>query len=172
MGFIGKVLSFIRVVRGDTKTSDVKVSTGGDVNLTVDHFSDVGDDSQPLPDDYTALVSHNGEGRLSAVGYIDPANEQKSNAGEKRIYARDSNGAQVVELWLKNDGSAILSNGTGKIELLANGNVVLNTVVIDVAGNISTPASITTPSAVVNGKQLAEHIHISAAPGTPTGPNL
>jgi hypothetical protein len=172
VGQIGQILEFFRITKGTAKTSDVKVKMAGAINATVDHFAPPGDDSFPLAGDYCALVPQNGEGRLSSVGYIDPQNEQKAQQGDKRVYARDSGGGQVVELWLKNDGSAILTNGAGAIELQSGGNVVINGVAIDTSGNITTPASVNSPSMVVNGKELAEHTHISAAPGIPTGPNL
>lgn len=171
MGRIGQVLSFLKITRGDAKTYDAKVNLAPNINVTVDHFTSAGDDSIPMSSDYCALIARRDEGRFSSVGYIDPKNQQKSNIGDKRIYARDSNGDEIIELWLKNDGSAILSNGIGSIQLLANGTVNINGVTIDTSGNISTPASINTPSAIVNGKELAEHTHISASPGSPTGPN-
>ena len=171
MGRVGRLLSFFKVTKGNAKTYDAKVNLAANINTTVDHFSSPGDDSQPLPDDYCALVVQTGEGRMSGVGYIDPNNLQKSNAGDKRIYARHSNGDEIIELWLKNDGSAILSNGTGSIQLLANGTVNINGVTIDTSGNIVSPTSVSAPSAIINGKELAEHTHITGTTGNPTGPN-
>jgi len=147
---ISKLLSFTRKDAGSVATVD----PGGGLNLSADHFSAPGDDSRPLPDDYVALVETQRTGGVAAVGYMDPKSEQKAEAGEKRIYARDASGAAVVELWLKADSSAVLSNALGLIELKADGSVSINGVTIDAAGNVEVPASIKVASKEVNG-----HIH-------------
>ena len=188
MGRIAQLLSFVRSTANGTKTSNVTVDRGGGDNRTPQHFSSPGDDAFPLQDDYVQLVSQAGTGRNSAVGYIDPSNDQKARVGEKRIYARDIGGASIVELWLKNDGEAALSNdqgtvtlgadgsmavetpaatfsvaangsiigsnGGGSFELSAGGDFVVNGVIIDSAGNLTVPTSLT-----VNNKELAEHTH-------------
>jgi hypothetical protein len=76
------------------------------------------------------------------VGYLDPKNEQKAAAGEKRIYSRDGGGNTVVELWLKADGSALLSNGTGAIELKPDGEIDLNGATITPEGDIISKSGI------------------------------
>jgi hypothetical protein len=43
---------------------------------------------------------------------------------------------------VKPDGTAKLSNSLGSLELLANGNFVINQVVIEPNGNITTPGNI------------------------------
>lgn len=197
MGRIGKLISFVRATVGTTKTSDVKVDRGGGDNRTPQHFSAPGDDSFPLPGDFVAIVDQAGTGRDSAVGYVDPKNLQKATAGDKRIYARDANGDQIIELWLKNDGTATLSNANGSFtlapdgsitgtnangsyQLQAGGDFVVNGVTIDTAGNITTPTTLSAVTVVASGsmtaagKELAGHDHPinsgSSAPG-PTGPN-
>jgi hypothetical protein len=119
MGSVAALLEFVRALRGEsTKVSDVKVDRGGGDNRTLEHFADPGDDSFPLPQDFVAAIDQEGSGRGSAVGYIDPLNEQKAEAGDKRIYARDpATGAQVGEVWLKSDGSVTLSNDSGSMVL-------------------------------------------------------
>ena len=124
MGRIARLISFVRATAGNAKTSDVKVDSGGGDNRTAQHFSAPGDDSFPLPGDYVQLDSQAGTGRDSATGYLDPDNEQKANAGDKRIYARDANtGDEVVEVWLKNDGTAEVRNDEGVIILSPNGTI-------------------------------------------------
>jgi len=189
VGRVAKVLEFVRSVAGSSNVSEVKVDRGGGDNRTLQHFSDVGDDSHPLPSDYTATVEQRGTGRDSAVGYIDPKNLQKAAAGEKRTYARDaSTGDQVVEAWLKNDGTFVAQNDAGVFELTpagayncsnANGSFALgadgvftaNGVTIAVDGTITTPTGIVTPSILVDGKELAGHTHPAGTPPGNTGVN-
>ena len=124
MGRVAAILEFVRALRNDVKVSDVKVDRGGGDNRTLEHFADSGDDSFPLPMDYVASVDQDGTGRESAVGYLDPLNEQKATAGDKRIYARDpATGAQVVEVWLKSDGTASTENDNGSSVLAPDGSV-------------------------------------------------
>lgn len=123
MGRIAKVLEFIRGVGG---LSDAKCDPGGGAIRQVRHFQGAGDDSPPLPGDYAALVEVPQTGGFVAVGYVDPLTEQTAAPGERRLYARTADGAQIVELWLKADGSARLSNAGGYLELEAEGDVVGN----------------------------------------------
>lgn len=128
MGRIARLLSFVRLTRNDAKVSDVKVNPGGGPNITAEHFADAGDDSHPLITDYVALNRGSGTGRESAIGYLDPLNEPKAQPGDKRIYARDADsGAVVVEVWLKNDGSAVVSNENGSVTLRPDGGTVVAT---------------------------------------------
>jgi len=186
VGRIGKLISFVRAVVGTTKTSDVKFDRGGGDNRTAQHFSDPGDDSVPLPGDFSAILEQAGTGRDSAVGYVDPKNLQKSQAGDKRIYARDANGAQIVEVWLQNDGTATVQNATGSVVLAPDGSItgtnpngsfalqaggdfVVNGVTIAANGDVTIPTSLS-----LAGKEIAGHDHAinsgSSSPG-PTGPN-
>lgn len=186
MGVIGKILSFVRVSRNGANVSDVKLDPGGGPVVTAEHFSTPGDDSHPLPGDYVRAATVPQSGRFASTGYVDPGNQQKAQPGEKRIYARDDNGAQVVEVWLKNDGTTTISNSNGSVtlspdgsilgqnsngsfELQAAGDFVVNGVTIAADGSVDIPASLT-----LAGKELAGHDHNitsgSSAPG-PTGPN-
>jgi hypothetical protein len=121
MGRIARVLSFVRSLSNGAKVTDVKSDPGGGANTTAQHFAPAGDDSHPLDTDYTLLVPLPRSGGAAAVGYLDPSNTPKAEAGDKRIYARDSSGAVVAEVWLKNDGTALVSNGNGSIELAPDG---------------------------------------------------
>lgn len=128
MGRIAKLLSFVRLTRNDAKVSDVKVDPGGGPNITAEHFADAGDDSHPLTTDYVALNTDSGSGRESAIGYLDPINAPKAQPGDKRIYGRDADtGEVVVEVWLKNDGTAIVSNDNGSVTLRPDGGAVITT---------------------------------------------
>lgn len=174
MGFIGKLLAFAQVTRNDATVSDATIDPGGGANVTGEHFTDPGDDSQPLPEDYVAGMNVRRSGGSVAVGYIDPASDQKAGPGEKRIYARDDSGASVVEVFLKNDGTAVLSNALGSLTLLANGTFNINGVTIDANGSVVIPTgeSISSPSMVVDGKELKDHTHGGVTTGgSNTGPN-
>jgi len=127
MGRLAVLLSFLRTTKNNAKLSDVKVNPGGGANVTAEHFSAPGDDAHPLPGDYVALNSDSGTGRESAVGYLDPTNEPKALPGDKRIYARDGNGALIAEIWLKNTGEAVVSNDNGSVKLRADGGVITTT---------------------------------------------
>lgn len=194
MGGVAKVLSFVRQLRRGANVTDVKVNPGGGANLVAEHFSTPGDDSHPLPNDYAVLVPVQQTGRVAAVGYIDPANEQAAAAGERRLYSRDSDGNIVATIWIKNDGEVLVENdaasltmaadgsvtadnGSGAMELQAGGDVIINGVTIAVDGSIDTPTGIITPSAVVNGVEVDQHTHAQpndSAGNTesPTGPML
>lgn len=126
MGLVGRIVSFVRGSRGTANKADVIVDPGSGANVTGEHFSDVGDDSQPLLTDIPVVMPINGGRRFVVVGYIDGVNVGKTAPGEKRIYARDPAGAPKAELWLKGDGT-----------FLANGLVE-----IDADGNITTPGDI------------------------------
>lgn len=128
MGFVARVLSFVRVVRKDANISDVKVDTGGGPNVTPEHFAPPGDDSFPLDTDYATGHNVQQTGRVAVTGYIDPKNTPKALKGDKRIYARDENtGAVVVEMWLKNTGEAIVSNSNGSVTLRPDGSTIVTT---------------------------------------------
>ena len=186
MGGIGKLLSFVRAVRNGAQVSDVKLDPGGGPVITAEHFSAPGDDSHPLPGDYVRVGRVPQSGRAAVTGYVDPATEPKAQPGEKRLYARSADGNEVVEHWLKSDGTGTISNsngsttlrpdgsilgqnGSGSFELQASGDFVVNGVIIAADGSVTIPASLT-----LNSKEIAGHTHPitggSSAPG-PTGPN-
>ena len=145
MGLINRVLSFFHA----GQQSETTVDPGGGASFKAPHFSDPGDDSATLPDDYALTVDTQGTGAQAAVGYVDTSNARKSQPGDKRIYARASSGSQVSEVWLKNDGS---------IAIVSSGSININGVTIAPDGSMVVPMSL-----VVNGIELATHTH---APGT------
>lgn len=155
MGLIARVLSFKRLVVNGVRRSDVKVDPGGGANITGNHFADAGDDSHPLPTDYAFLAKNKQSGGHSPVGYADPINNPKAAAGEKRIYGRNAGGAAVNEVWLKADGSVIISNALGAIELKADGSVHINGAIINPLGAIQTAL----------GRDLDTHVHSGVTVG-------
>lgn len=172
MGLISRLLSFTRTEVDDAHISDSKVDPGGGANITAHHFSCPGDDSHPLPGDSVATSTSTGAGNEHAVGYIDTANEPEADEGEKRLYSRDSDGAVKAVVWLKNDGSVLIENGSGVIEMAAGGDVTINGVVIDTDGNITAPGEVSAKADLPLTKVgLSTHLHPTAMGPTdpPTG---
>lgn len=176
MGRVAKLLSFVRAARNGAKVSDAKVDRGGGDTRTLDHFSDPGDDSHPLPGDYAAALPQAGTGRDSAVGYVDPFNTPVAQPGEKRSYARDPDTKLAVcEVWLQNDGTAKLSNDKGSVVAAPDGGITLTgpfaTLTLSALGSIKgengggsfelTPAGLF----LVNGAQISATGAIQTAAG-------
>ena len=109
MGLMGVLKSFTRVIRNGANISDVKADTGGGRITTAENFSPAGDDSFPLLTDIPFIVSAPGTGRFVVLGYLDPVNAGQALEGERRFIARDSSGAPVSFVWLRNDGSLELN---------------------------------------------------------------
>ena len=186
MGRLARLLSFIPLERNGAKVSDAKVDTGGGANVTAQHSAPPGDDSQPLPGDLAVLSHDTGTGRETVTGYIDTANSQKAQAGEKRIYARDENGAEIAEVWIKNtgevkvitpnssftaaaDGSIIGQNSNGAFELQSGGNFEVNGVTIDTDGNITTPGKVEADDVTATSADvtLSTHEHNNGSVAAP-----
>lgn len=185
MGRIGRLLNFIGVTRRDAKQRDVTVDIGGGETLTITHFDSPNTDASPLNGDFCAVLSIPQSGRKIAVGYVDPNTEKKAARGEYRTYARDASGNVVAESWLKNDGTATVSNnkatGTlapsgeisysnenGYFKLLENGTFEVNGVTIDTDGNISTGGTVEADDVTATNENvtLSSHDH-GGPPPTP-----
>ena len=141
MGLITRVLSFIR---GES-FSESRVDPGGGDAFRADHFSSCGDDAQPISGDYAATVSVQRTGGQVAVGYVDIGNARKARPGEKRSYARAAGGNQVSEIWLRNDGTVMITS---------NSDVNINGVTISSTGVVTVPESL-----IVKGDEVADHNH-------------
>lgn len=140
---IGVVKGFFTRIKNGTRYRVIVVDLGGGDVRTLDHFPPINDDSYPLPSDFVATDLQVGEGRARGQGVIDPKNLLKSLIGEKRIYARAADtGAQVCEVWLKNDGSVTVINGSGHIRLQADGEVNINGARITTGGNVITASGV------------------------------
>lgn len=171
-GIVGKILSFVRVTRDSgANVADVEVDPGGGDHVTAEHAQPPNVDARPLPDDFAVSLPVRGSRRYAVVGYFDTAHAGEAAPGEYRVYARDDSGTVVVDLHLKNDGSVEVQNDSGGFSLETDGTIVLNGVTIDPSGLITTPTGIVTPSAIVNGKELAEHTHPAGTEPGSTGPN-
>ncbi len=176
MGRIARLVSFVK--------RRVVVDSGGGPNITVDHFSPPGDDSEPMRGDHCVVSQSARTGGGVTMGYRDTVNDSKSDTGEKRMYARDkSSGITVVEVWLKNDGTCIVANSEGSITLSSDGGVkccnlsgsfdlkssgdfVVNGVTIDTDGNIKQPLSSSIEAGLslkVGGVEMSLHSHLQGA---------
>lgn len=153
MGRIGKILSFLRVSKKSSKLSEVKVNQSSGNSATCEHFEDAGSDSFPLNTDYAVIVGMDRTGGSVAVGYVDPLTEKKALIGEKRIYARKVDGTQICEIWLKNDGTVLISNGIGNFSLDTSGEFNINGAKITPSGDFITK----------NGVSVNNHYHTQEA---------
>lgn len=128
MGLRGIIADVVRVLRGDVTVSDVAMDSGGSVNATGELYQPAGEDSQPLPGDIALMQrAESTSGEHDCIGFIDPQNTPESNPGEKRLYARNATtGAIVATVWLKNDGTVLVENSSGSMELKPSGEFSIN----------------------------------------------
>lgn len=183
MGLIGKIIAFSRRVKPNgIKFSEVKADVGGGDIRTAEHYAPIGDDSVPLLTDKAIGIEIPRTGGIAVIGYLNPINDPVSQAGEKRIYAREAtNGTIVCEIYLKSDGSVKSLNSNGSFELKADGTIeginnngdfklqaggdfIVNKVTIDTSGNITTPSDVTAGTI-----SLKTHVHPAGTPPGPTG---
>lgn len=149
-------------------TVTIKVDPVGGANGTLDHFSAPGDDALPLPGDIVAVSDGAGTGNEQTTGCHDTKNAGKALPGEKRMYARDSTGKVICEVWLKGSGSIRAENQAGGyIELKDDGKVEFNGVIVDLTGEVKAPAEITAMAAAAL-VTLSKHLHPTAM--GPSGP--
>lgn len=126
--WVASLLSFTRTTSNDAKVTDVEVDLGGGNVVTAQHFSAPGDDSHPLKTDYAATSEVPRSGSRIAHGYLDPINTGVAQEGDKRIYGRDqSDGSAVNQVWLKNDGSVLVSNDNGSVLVRTDGGTLTTT---------------------------------------------
>lgn len=169
----------------------VTANPGANMNLTPRHFSAPGDDAQALAGDAAHLAKTGRTGSYSILGYADAKNAPRANAGEKIIYARDeATGAIVVEIWLKNDGTALMKNANAEIELSptgeikgensngvfqldSSGNFNVNGVTIDSSGNITSPGTVDaqTVEAATSLKVATKEVNGHTHAGVTSGPS-
>lgn len=124
MGLVARLIAFAHVVRGasETNVSEATVDKSGGDNIIADHFDGPGEDASPMPGDYAAMLPIQRSGAAVAVGYVDPLNEPQTGPGEKRIYSRDEDGVAIAQVFLKKDGTILLSNPIGSTTMLPDGN--------------------------------------------------
>jgi hypothetical protein len=166
-GFLGDVVEFTRAVVSGAQAPEVRVDRGGDDAVTGGHFSAPGDDSQPLPGDVAYMGDDDGAGNAQALGYQDPKTAPKAALGEKRIYARSGAGTACCEVWLKADGSVLVRNDAGSLELAPDGAATLandqGSIELDAAGKVT----VITPLG-----SFGADSHTHTTPFGPSGPPM
>lgn len=153
MGRIGNVLRAFRRLQSGKYFVDMLVSVSGKNKINAYHLQPPGEDSLPLPSD-RAFVSPTKKGKSVIAGYMDTKNQGISQGGEVRRYGRNSAGAIVSQIYQKNDGTIYANNAQGSftlnpdgsfvaanqeggaIQMLANGDVMINGVLFPLAGGI------------------------------------
>lgn len=124
-GSLGDVVEFTRSVVEGKQAPEAKVDLGGGDAVTAYHFTSPGDDAQPLPGDVACLAPDDGTGTAQILGYQDPESPPIAAAGEKRIYARSGAGIVSCEIWLRRDGSLVISNAVATITLSPTGTLLV-----------------------------------------------
>lgn len=127
MGFLATVVEFRRSVDQGVPTPEAKFDRGGEDTVTGYHFAPPGTDAHPLPGDVGYLGDDLGTGNAQAIGYQDPKNAGVAGAGEHRIYSRASDGTIVAQVWVKADGSILISSDLAgsSVELGPDGAITL-----------------------------------------------
>lgn len=134
MSGAGGTVNEYRLEGDDGPETDLDL--GGGDTATADHVGPVGDDSPPLDGDFVVAVELDGETEtLAAVGYSDDTTKT-AEPGEKRIYARDSDGALTAEIHIKGDGSVNITQVSGSTIVIASDGKITAT-----AGTIDLKAS-------------------------------
>jgi hypothetical protein len=127
MGSLGAVVSFERATTAGEQTPEVRIDRGGDEPLTAGHYTPPGVDAAPLPGDNAYAGDDVGAGVAQVTGYQDPLTPPLSAAGEVRVYSRALPGVAAAEVWAKADGTLILRNPLGSVELAPTGKVTITT---------------------------------------------
>jgi hypothetical protein len=151
---------------GTAHLTRVKCDPGGGALQVVEHFSDCGDDSLPLPGDPVALEDASGSGNEQVVGYADIKNAPKAGPGEKRIYSRAADGSPAAEFWLKANGDIVVTS------LAPGGKITLNGVTIDQQSNLTAPGEVVAMAATpATAVKLSTHLHpTGVGPTSPPTP--
>ena len=122
-GVIARQIGFNFTDRGGDSVAEIIADRGAGDNVTADLYQDAGTDSQPLSDDWLAVLQIVGTGKGAVVGVVDPKNAQKAAPGEKRLYSRDGSGQEIAEIWIRNDGAVYLSNEACEFNLEPSGEI-------------------------------------------------
>lgn len=127
MAGVAEVQGFERVDDEGSAVADVLLDPGNGNTATAQHMAPPGVDAVPLNGDYAATVIAPGQGRQTAVAYLDARTAGKASAGEHRVYARDpATGDVVGETWHKADGSIVSTNYKGRVTLSPDGTLTID----------------------------------------------
>lgn len=167
MGFLGEVSAFERATVDGAQTPEVRLDRGGDEPATVGHYTPPGIDAAPLPGDNAYAGDDVGAGAAQAVGYQDPTTPPVAAGGEVRLYSRSGPGVASAEVWCKADGTLVLRNPLGSVELGPDGSMragnAVGELAVDAAGVVTWKTALG-----LNG--AATHTH--PTPFGPSGPPI
>lgn len=153
MGRIGKVIkSYIAKLSGsgsNAQFSSVEEFAGD--QRTVQVFGPCNEDFAPPENCKTFNIPlGRGRGFLISVAYHNQNIAPVAVHGERRIYSTNQAGDTVMaEVFLKQDGTVLIKNSSGEIELQSSGLIKANDAEIKTDGDIVTS----------DGKSLRNHIH-------------
>ena len=147
MGRLARVLSSRLVERRGVKFYEVKVDPGGGANVVAEQYTGPGLDGRPQAGDYAILTTFARSGGYVIVGYVEA--QDVGDPGSVRLRARGANGHHAVSWLLRSDGSALLENDNGYIELRESGAVEINGATITPGGDVVS----------ASGNSLDDHGH-------------
>lgn len=119
MGRIGNILEIKQTSSEGVESTDIKLDVGGGENITAPQAGPAGIDATPLETDLAITSSSPGDSGENVVGYVDPKNASKGDG--VYLYARDASGAPIADIWVKTDGSVVITTQGVTIEATAAG---------------------------------------------------
>lgn len=171
---LGTVVQVEQVPK-DVPTVEVQVEIG-DESITAELLLGPGCDAMPLPGDEVLLSEGEGTGEMYAMAFGDSKNAGTAENGEHRIFARDTDGAVVCEVWCKKDGTVSIKTlkGDAAFEIKPDGGLNYNNgaFICDKQGNAKFAGEVTamagTPEAPLPGTKVSTHTHPTGV--GPSGP--
>ncbi len=133
MGQLGIIEAIKKTVKQGIQYLESQISLGGFQRKTASIALPPGEDSQPLPKDYAAIMETGKSGQSVALGFIDSKNPLTAGPGEKILYARNGSGSVACSIQLKSDGTIILNS----TEVTINGARITENGDVITAGGIS-----------------------------------
>lgn len=140
MGRVGNILDIEQNSTDGTHTTDIKIDVGGGEVIRAPQAAPAGIDCTPLTTDKAITSSAPGDSGQNVVGYVDPKNPSKSDG--VYLYSRSADGSPVADVWLKSDGSVVVTTSGATIEATAAGAVTVEgasggKIAIEVTGAVS-----------------------------------
>ncbi len=124
MGRVGTILDIEQKSSEGVNTTNVKLDIGGGENITAPQAAPAGIDCTPLETDTAVTSSSPGNSGQNVVGYIDPDNASKGDG--VYLYARTPDGSPVADIWLKSDGSIVVTTSGASIEIASAGGITMS----------------------------------------------
>ncbi len=124
MGRVGTILDIEQKSSEGVNTTNVKLDIGGGENITAPQAAPAGIDCTPLETDTAVTSTSPGDSGQNVVGYIDPDNASKGDG--VYLYARTPDGSPVADIWLKSDGSVVVTTSGASIEVAAAGGITMS----------------------------------------------